>query len=444
MIFEILRREGYGVGSRDFYTKIDEWKDWHKGKVGSFHTYMQYNGVKRLSRERASLCMAKKVCEEWANLLMNEKVEGTTQNDGFDAILKDVLTKNNFRVRSNQLIELTFALGTGAFIENRIGGNINIDYITADMIFPLSYDNGEIYDCAFASEIKKRGEDYRYIQYHLRQGNGSYIIKNKFYSAKDGKEVFGIFGNVAEIVQSKVPLFQIITPNIINNYDFSNPMGISVFANAIDVLKGIDLIYDSYQNEFRLGKKRIIVPMGMAQIMNTQDGTMPIFDDNDTEFYAIKETDDFTQLKEINMEIRSEAHLGALKNSLDVLSSLTGLGSDRFSFETYKNGIKTATEVISEKSELFQNLKKHELILSAALKKLYRAVLCLSGKDADERNIKIDFDDSIIQDKEKEFAQDLQLVSSGIMQKWEFRVKHFNESEREAKKMCAEDEFAEE
>ncbi|UKI36798.1 MAG: phage portal protein [Clostridiales bacterium] len=221
-------------------------------------------------------------------------------------------------------------------------------------------------------------------------------------------------------------------------------MGISVFANAIDVLKGIDLIYDSYQNEFRLGKKNYRAYGYGANYEHSRRHYADFFDDNDTEFYAIKETDDFTQLKEINMEIRSEAHLGALKNSLDVLSSLTGLGSDRFSFETYKNGIKTATEVISEKSELFQNLKKHELILSAALKKLYRAVLCLSGKDADERNIKIDFDDSIIQDKEKEFAQDLQLVSSGIMQKWEFRVKHFNESEREAKKMCAEDEFAEE
>lgn len=444
MIFKILKDEGYDVGVRDFYTKINEWKEWHEGKVGSFHTYTQYNGVKRLTRERASLCMAKKVCEEWANLLMNEKVEGTAQNDEFDAILKDVLTKNNFRVRSNQLIELTFALGTGAFVENRIGGNINIDYITADMIFPLSYDNGEIYDCAFASEIRKQGEKYYYIQYHLRQDDGLYLIKNKFYSAKDGKEAADTFGGIAKTVKSKVPLFQIITPNIINNYEFSNPMGISVFANSIDVLKGIDLIYDSYQNEFRLGKKRIIVPMGMAQIMDTQNGKMPVFDDNDTEFYAIKETDDFTQLKEINMEIRSEAHKGALKNSLDILSSLTGLGSDRFSFEAYKNGIKTATEVISEKSELFQNLKKHELVLSAALKRLYRAILYLSGKDADEKNIKIDFDDSIIQDKEKEFAQDLQLVSGGIMQKWEFRVKHFNENEKQARKMCAEDEFAEE
>ena len=109
-------------------------------------------------------------------------------------------------------------------------------------------------------------------------------------------------------------------------------------------------------------------------------------------------------------------------------------------FDKYNGEMKTATEVISEKSELFQNLKK----LGAAIKKLYCAILYLNGKKIDETDIKIDFDDSIIQDKEKEFVQDLQLVSSGIMQKWEFRVKYFNESDEEAKKMCAADEFGEE
>lgn len=444
MIFEILKREGFNV-AKEFYGKIDEWSEWHRGKVKQFHSYLQYNGLKKISRERASLNMAKKVCEDWANLLMNEKVEGTTQNEEYDAILKDILTKNNFRVRSNQLIELTFALGTGAFVENIIGGTVSIDYITADMIFPLSYDNGKISDCAFASEIKKDGNKYYYIQFHLKQKNGGYIIENKYFDVNNGKEATNVFEKVAPSVSSELPLFQIISPNIINNYDFSSPMGISVFANAIDVLKGIDLIYDSYQNEFRLGKKRIILPLTMAQIMRNENGdAIPVFDDNDTEFYAVKETDNFNQLKEINMEIRSESHLGALQNSLNLLSSLTGLGNDRFMFDKYNGEMKTATEVISEKSELFQNLKKHELILGAAIKKLYCAILYLNGKKIDETDIKIDFDDSIIQDKEKEFAQDLQLVSSGIIQKWEFRVKYFNESDEEAKKMCAADEFGEE
>ena len=66
-----------------------------------------------------------------------------------------------------------------------------------------------------------------------------------------------------------------------------SPSGISVFANAIDQLEGADLVYDSYCNEFRLGKKRIIVPMSMARAQMESDGTViPVFDDRDVEFYA--------------------------------------------------------------------------------------------------------------------------------------------------------------
>lgn len=47
--------------------------------------------------------------------------------------------------------------------------------------------------------------------------------------------------------------------NIVNNVDPDSPMGVAVFANAIDQLKGVDIAYDSYVNEFILGKKRIFV-----------------------------------------------------------------------------------------------------------------------------------------------------------------------------------------
>lgn len=42
--------------------------------------------------------------------------------------------------------------------------------------------------------------------------------------------------------------------NIANNIDPDNPMGISVYANAEDVMQGIDIVYDSYINEFVLGR----------------------------------------------------------------------------------------------------------------------------------------------------------------------------------------------
>lgn len=159
---------------------------------------------------------------------------------------------------------------------------------------------------------------------------------------------------------SITPMFQIITPNITNSLKPDSPMGISVFANAIDVLKGVDLVYDSYQNEFRLGKKRIVVPVGMAQLQNDQTGFMPVFDDNDTEFYAFTDKN-ITDLKEINMDIRAAEHTEGLRRNLNLLSDLCGLGRERYS---HNDGtIKTATEVISEESALYQNLKKHEIIL---------------------------------------------------------------------------------
>ena len=36
-------------------------------------------------------------------------------------------------------------------------------------------------------------------------------------------------------------------------------MGIAIFANAIDTLKKLDMEFDSYCNEFDLGRKRILV-----------------------------------------------------------------------------------------------------------------------------------------------------------------------------------------
>jgi len=69
--------------------------------------------------------MAKKISEDWANLLLNEKVAiACDELPELDTILE----KNNFQVKGNQLIELAFALGTAAIVEYMgDGGNIVID-----------------------------------------------------------------------------------------------------------------------------------------------------------------------------------------------------------------------------------------------------------------------------------------------------------------------------
>ena len=141
-IQQYLQDGGYNTVTDDTFSHIDEWLEWYQGEVEKFNKYKVFNGLKITECTRISLGMAKKVCEDWANLILNEKV--SIKAGSYDKRLQEILKMNNFRVRGNQLIELAFALGTGAFVEYLAGDAIVIDYVRADMIYPLSWDNGDI------------------------------------------------------------------------------------------------------------------------------------------------------------------------------------------------------------------------------------------------------------------------------------------------------------
>lgn len=428
----------------EWYARIDLWQQWYSGKVRSVHSYRQFNGKKHVPRERKSLGMAKSIAEDWANLSLNEKVDITIKKKTAEKRINQVLQRNHFRMRANQLVELTFALGTGAFVEYTGGGETRIDYIRAGMIYPLSIDNGKITECAFASERTVKGEKQVYLNMHILE-NGQYVLENHLFR-RQGSMITEI--DLPEGVEPRVatgsttPHFQIIKPNIVNNVDLNCPMGISVYANALDQLESVDLIFDSYCNEFRLGKKRITVPISMTQMQMEEDGTVtPTFDDADVEFYAVPAATSAgvgeNKIVEHNMEIRSEAHSTGIQDALNMLSYKCGLGKDRYNF---KDGqVKTATEVISEKSDLFQNLKKHEILLNDALVGTVQAIAELEGISSDV-DVAINFDDSIIEDTGAEKMRFMQEISSGVRQKYEYRMKFFGEDEATAKAMTAEDD----
>lgn len=437
-ITQYLKARGYTCPDESWYSMVELWQKWYQGLVPSFHHYRQYNGKRKVRRTRKTLGMAKTIPEDWANLALNEKVDIVISKANINKQIHRVLEANNFRVRANQLLELTFALGTGAFVEYDGGGKINIDYIRAGMIYPLAWDNGEILDCAFASERAWGKEKRVYLNVHRRDERGEYVIENHLFK-RQGDALTEIDlppGTEAEVhTGSTVPLFQILRPNIVNNVDLESPMGISIYANAIDQLEGVDLVYDSYQNEFRLGKKRITVPINMARmVMEEEGGVAPVFDDNDTEFYAIPTVEGGdNKIVEHNMELRHEAHEAAIKSGLALLSYKCGMGDDRYSFD--HGQVKTAREVVSDKSDLFQSLKKHELLLERALTGLVQAIAVLMGVTA-AFEVAVNFDDSIIEDADSTRQRDLQEVRDGIMQKWEFRVKWYGEDAETAKTMC--------
>lgn len=454
-IFDELKAMGFETVPQDFYAKIDEWRAWYNGDVKKFHNYSVFTGRSRVKCRRYTMGMAKKIAEDWANLLLNEKVTITLEGEKEQQFFDDVCRKNNFEVKANEMQEAKSALGTVAYVprvtgvivdseSGRVTGraeSIALDYVLADNIFPLSWENGKVKECAFATKKAYAGQDYIYLQIHSLDEAGEYKIENHLYKSKNGNmqpaniEDIPELGNVPAVVMtgSKQRQFVIDRPNIANNVDPYLPMGIPVYANAIDCLKGVDIAYDSYINEFVLGKKRIIVK---PQATETIDGD-PLFDPNDTVFYVLPEdTGNGNIVDDIDMTLRTQEHNAGLQDMLNVLSAKCGFGSNHY---RYKDGaIATATQVISENSEMFRTIKKHEIILEDALKELCRIILRLgntymSAGLNEDVEISIDFDDSIIEDKETDFNRDARMLSMGIMQDWEFRAKWMNEDEKTAK-----------
>jgi len=419
MVKKILKSLGYTPLPDGMNMPVELWKSWYEGKVDSFHEYRQYNGKRALRRTRKSLSMAKRVCEDWADLLFNEKVEIITSSPSAQKVLDKVLVDNSFKVCANKLVELAFALGTSAFVEHKTQNGVLIDYVRADMIYPLAFANGKISECAFASRMLIYGEMHTYLNIHTKE-NGKYVIKNLLICERTKKRA-PLPEGIAEVfyTNSDVAMFQILSPNIVNNICPDSPLGISVFANAIDVLEGIDLVYDSYQNEYRLGKKRIVVPLSMAKIEMEQQGEiLPVFDDNDTEFYAFSGADpDNFSINEINMELRADAHETGLQRNIDLLSDLCGFGSSKYNYQTGR--IKTATQIVSEQSDLFRNLRKHEILAEQAIKNLVKAVLFLMGEDY-EQEVTVNFDDSIIDDAATTAERALKEKQSNIIDAAEY------------------------
>lgn len=439
-VIAYLKKKGYNTVSTDFYGFIKGWLDWYQAVADDFHKTTFYNGISTVSREMMCLGMAKTVCEIWANLLMNEKVEISVGDERGNEILEEILKANNFRVKANQLCEMYMASGTGAFVEYLADGEVRIDYVSADMIFPLSWDSRGISECAFGSRVRTQAGDGVYLQIH-RKEKGTYVIENHMIADElEGESAeMELPEGLAAIVatHSEVPFFQIVTPNIINNVNLRCPMGISVYANAIDCLKELDTAFDALNVEIETGRRMVFLSADL--FFTDQNGSMRnVVGNKETVLRFIGDPGDSGEKKliyDFTPELRINNLKEALQFQLNLLSQKVGMGTNQFEFTP--SGAKTATEIISEDSDLYQNLKKHELVLETALIGMVDAIAFLSaevGRPLPIQETTINFDDSIIEDKKAERQEDRADLANGTLRPEEYRSTWRGETEEEALK----------
>ena len=445
MTIESIIKEVTGKDVVALTDLTDLWLQYYKGDVLKFHEFQEYNGIKNIKRRRKTLNMPKKICEDWANLLLNEKTDVIVGDDKQQDALWELLDKVNFWTKGNQGVEKSFALGTGAFVETADGnGNVRLQFVNGAKIYPITFDQEKITECAFINANSRT----TIIQMHLLDNEGNYNIRTIIYE----KELNGTNEDLGRLTYddvfetgSRLAWYQILKPNIVNNVDINSPMGISIYANALDVLQGVDLAYDGFCEEMRLGRSRIFVNKQLVRY--DENGQTKTFDNNESGFYYGGEAENAKPFEFYSPTLRTESYFNGINNALNLLSSKVGFGENHYRFD--KGGITTATQVISENSEMFRSLKKHEIILNEVIINACKALMYIhntftgdSFKFDLDANIEVKFDDSIIEDKETMKMTDRQDVNMGVMSKVEYRMKWYNEDEKTAKQKIAKIEEA--
>jgi len=447
-IQSVLSKKGINLTVGSIYDLQQIWLQWYRGSVNDFHYYTAKVNGKNVECERLTMNMPKKICEDVSKLLWTEDTKIELSSKNATKRLWEVLDskENSFTVNFPIFLEKCLAVGSGVLIEYKDSNDKTIiDYLDGTVMIPYMYTNsyikGLITVSRFAEEVRKKKIYYTHITYH-EYTDGVYRKLNELYKSTNENELGKViefsskFPKVKEKeeIETDAPRFQVYGNNLANNFDINSPIGISILANSIDRFKAIDMKYDSFFKEFKLGKKRILVdPTAMkAQMSADEEGNTRLvqyFDADDEAYIGINGMED-QPVKDIDFSLRAEEHISSINQELNWLSSNIGLGSNFYKFDG--TGVKTATEVISENSEAFRTKVHYDIVVNDVIYDLVKAICDMEGIKTNSINIIAD--DSIIEDKNAEQMRALQEVNAKLMSKKTYLIDIKGMTEEEAEK----------
>ena len=454
---DFLKTEyGYNPDVRDvIQTYIDQWQSWYRGNVRKFHNYYIYNGQRKVNKKRFTMNMAKEISEDWSDILWSERCKISMKDDSTQQQFDELMDKLDLNVIINQSIEKSGAYGTEATVvsvydivkdEDKMVFDVSdaktrVDVVDINCIYPLTWNNKEITECAFASVEYIKGKKYVICSVHKLDDNGNYVIHNHLFLETNG--------NLSEITSEKteaefktnsnVKWFSIFKPLLTNNLFDNSPFGIPHYANAIDNLKAVDLSFDALKNEIKDGRRRTFV---RAEMLNYDNGTQKLtFDPEDTDIYVLPTGANKDDLIQSDTDtLRTTQQIDTLNTNLNILSNKVGLGDNFYTFDGAN--LTTATAVMSSNSKLARRKKKLEIGYESAIFDLVKAVCYASSElgnyNIDTENMAIKFDDGIIEDVEAMSIRALREYNAELISGAEYRQRILGETEEVANQKIAE------
>ena len=464
-VFEFLKKRGYNNISQSYYTYINKWIDVWKGKA----EWLNVKTIDNKEYPMYTLGMGKRVCEDFASTITSEPFTITAKKDN-TLLQKNLKNAKVLKKLSDNIEKMgyTGTIGTVTRIKNATVSKTKDGYILsknnktkiqtidvgANQIIPLTIEDGEIIDCAIVSKqkrlIKNKIKDVYYLELHELKDKG-YQVTNKFFIKDDGTEIKidGVVDTYNTL--SDVPLFSIGKISRLNPISDNNGLGISLFGDSMDQLLILDLVYNNFGMDFKLGQKVLVINKKLTRIetedytdgngeVRTREKVVYPSDVRKQQFMEIGNDfmDDGTEkpyIFEYNPDLRVGDNKTGVQFALDNLSFKVGFGTHYYSFES--GNIATATEAVLSNKDFVNNGNKNRKAVNEYLIGICRALLLcekmLGNSKIDEKqNIEIADVDGFLEDDATTRQKAKEDVSMGLMSKKRYLIKVYGMTEKEA------------
>nr|UVY10674.1 MAG: portal protein [Bacteriophage sp.] len=400
---------------------------------------------------------AKAVCSETARLVtlgIKIQVDGGARG----AWLQEQIDKVYYSLR--HWVEYGCAYGT--IIVKPNGGGL-------DMFTPLDFfvteqdDNGKITGVVFKDSYAANDKHYTRLEYHrfveIHTDAGliyPYVISNRAYVSRSSESL----GDPIPLAQTKwadlleetppilkgggemldSPMYGVFRTPAANNVDLSSPLGMPIYAEAIEEMKDLDIAYSRNAGEIYDSEKiiladdRLMFDSGKNLNGRIPDVKLPhyvknVFGNSPEEFY-----------QEISPQLNTATRLDGINALLSQIGYKCGFSNGYFVFNE-ASGIQTATGVEAEQQRTIQFIKdvrdKLESCLNDAIyaMSVYADLYALAPVGVYE--VVYDFGD-ITYNREEDRARWWSYVVQGKVPAWMYFVKFEGMTEDDAKAMVTE------
>lgn len=391
-----------------------------------------------LDEQTKSLNVAKTICEKVAKAVTIElktKVEDKEIDKIYQRFIK------NIRINT----EYTLAKGGMFFKPYFANGKIKISCIQGDKFIPAKFDStGELLGAIFIDQIIKGNEIYTRLEYQ-ELNDATITIKNKVYKTnKNNANVLGKKISLFEVPEWKNIQEQTVIENvdkliggyfkipIANPIDNTSPIGVPIFANAIETLEQVDKQFSRTLWEYEA--KETAIDVDSTAFKKDANGN-DILPKGKERLYRKLDFGKEEAWNVFSPEIRDMSLFNGLNELLMQCENQCGLS--RYTLSKAENNVeKRVEEIKSMKQDYYVTVSDIQGALQTALEDLIYGIdvlMTLYGiKHKTNPSTSFDWDDSILVDSEKKQSQSLIERNAKLIDDVEYFVQTRDYSEEEA------------